>query len=289
MAASASPFTRRWLLAEACILAAGGLLPFRPATAGEPCVADPLGTARVLPVGTAGGLFVGAKSYPRSLALVEREVVLTFDDGPLPGPTGRVLDALACEQARATFFMIGRNAAASPALVRRVAAEGHTVACHSWSHPLLRSLSPEAGIREVERGFDALRAALGREPAPFFRYPGFADSAAVNDWLAARGIGVFGCEVWASDWSPMAPGTQLDLVLRRLQAAGRGIVLFHDTHAQTASMLPGFLRALKREGFRVAHLEPGFGQAPTVEAPAPWSSETDRMIALARGQRPRRG
>jgi peptidoglycan/xylan/chitin deacetylase (PgdA/CDA1 family) len=254
-------------------LAALSTLPLVPrCAAAAPCPPDPLGTTRRLPVGTAGGLFVGLKSYPATLPCAEGEFVLTFDDGPWPGTTPRVLDTLACEGVRATFFLIGRNAKARPDLARRIRAEGHTVACHSWSHPwTLRQRSIAAGIEEVEKGFKSIADAIGEEPAPFFRYPGFADTAPLNDWLASRSIGVFGCDFWASDWVPMSPAQELALLSDRMRKAGRGIVLLHDTHAQTAAMLPDFLRLMKSAGKSIVHMVPGSGQGPTVPAPAHWS------------------
>lgn len=264
--------SRRDLLA----LAALGLAPssLMAAPAGP-------GTARTLSVGTAGGLFVGTKSYPNALPLADGEVVLTFDDGPA-GTTPRVLEALAAAGTRATFFLIGRNAQAQPQLVRRIAAQGHTIACHTWSHPwTLRQRSVAAGMADIDNGFKAISDALGASCAPFFRYPGFADTQPLNDWLAGRDIGVFGCDLWASDWSPMSPGQQLSLVLERLARARRGIVLFHDTQAQTAAMIPDFLAALAQGGYRVVHMVPGPGRGDTVAAGPHWSSETERTIAMA--------
>lgn len=269
---SQSPITRRAALAG---LAAFPFLtlPFAGRSAlAATCPADPLGTARELPVGTRGGLFVGLKSYPAALPLADGEFVLTFDDGPMPGVTDRVLDALACESAKATFFMIGRNAKANPALARRVRSAGHTIACHSWSHPwTMRQRSFAANRDEVDRGFKAIADAVGEAPAPFFRYPGFADTAELNTWLAERDIGVFGCDFWASDWVVMTPGQELTLVTGRMEKAGRGMVLFHDTHAQTASMIPDFLRTLKRQGKHVVGIVPGSGATQTLPAPAGWT------------------
>jgi peptidoglycan/xylan/chitin deacetylase (PgdA/CDA1 family) len=256
--------TRRTLLAAPALL-----LP--AAAHATTCGAAPLGTARTLRVGTQGGLFVGLKSYPATLPFQPGEVALTFDDGPWPGTTPRILDALACEGAKATFFMIGRNAAADPALARRVLAEGHTVACHSWSHPNMRRLSPEAGRRDIERGFQAIGDALGRACAPFFRFPFFSETAALEQWLAGRDIGVFGADFWASDWNPMTPEAELALVDGRLAKAGRGIVLFHDTKAQTAAMMPAFLRNLASAGRSVVALAPGAGRGETVAAGPGWT------------------
>ena len=222
------------------------------------CASDALGTARVLTVERSVER-VGRKHFPDTLVLAPKEVVLTFDDGPWPGTTPRILEALARECVRATFFLLGRNAAAHPHLVKREIAEGHTVAHHTYAHPLLDRMASERAMAEIERGIAAVEiAAYGslaaRPRTPFFRFPGFAASPALLERLAARGITVFGADLWASDWNPMRPDEQLALTLARLDAAGGGIVLFHDTKAQTAAMLPAFLRALKARGYRVVHV-----------------------------------
>lgn len=255
-----------------------------PAAAEAQCRPDALGVARTIGVGAAGA--IGVKTYPRTLALADKELVLTFDDGPLPGPTGRVLDALRAECVKATFFLIGRNAAANPHLVRREIAEGHTVANHTFSHPAatMRGLSDAAARADIERGAAAIAAAGGGR-APFFRFPGFADTPALVDWLGGRGITVFGTDLWASDWTPMSPEAQLALVLRRIEARRKGIVLFHDTRGQTAAMLPALLRELKVRGYRIVHVTPGAGAA-LANAGAGWRSETERLIAgLRKGVR----
>ena len=134
------------------------------------CGPDALGVSRVIEVG--GAPQVGLKTYPRTLALADHEVVLTFDDGPSRGDP-KVLEALAAQCARATFFLIGRNAQERPELVRREIAEGHTVGSHSWSHPSnsLRALELAAGIEEIERGDRAVQAASGARPRTFSAFP----------------------------------------------------------------------------------------------------------------------
>ncbi len=236
-----------------------------PAAPGEtpPCPgnADALGTARVLAVDAATTPRVGRKQFSQTLPLAPKEVVLTFDDGPEPGGTGRVLDALARECVRAMFFLLGRSALAHPELARRALAEGHIVAHHTFSHPLLDRMSLAAAEAEIDRGFAAVDAALYAERAsgraaeqapktPFFRFPGFASSPALLERLERRGIVVFGADLWAGDWIAMSPQYELELVLRRLEATRGGIVLFHDTKRQTAAMLPAFLRALKSRDYR---------------------------------------
>src|SRR5262245_14331121 len=221
--------------------------------------AGALATERVLVVDPAAYPRVGRKHFPQTLPLRPKEVVLTFDDGPEPGSTARVLDALKRECVRASFFVLGRSAAAHPALLRRELQEGHTVAHHSFGHPLLDRMSVDAAEAEINRGFTAVDAVLygkaERNPVtPFFRFPGFASSHALLERLERRQIAVFGADLWASDWAPMTPAQQLALVLGRLDSMRGGIVLFHDTRAQTAAMLPAFLRALKGRGYAVVHV-----------------------------------
>jgi peptidoglycan/xylan/chitin deacetylase (PgdA/CDA1 family) len=231
---------------------------------------DALGTARTLIVDAATTPRVGRKHFPQTLPLAPKEVVLTFDDGPVPGPTGRVLDALRRDCVKATFFLLGRNAQAHPQFARRALAEGHTVAHHSFSHPLLGRMPLTAAEADINRGIAAVDTALyghgGPAPVtPFFRFPGFVSSPALLQQLERRGIVVFGADLWASDWNPMTPEQELQLVLARVMANGGGIVLFHDTKAQTAAMLPAFLRALKARGYSIVHIVAKAQTAAAVE------------------------
>jgi peptidoglycan/xylan/chitin deacetylase (PgdA/CDA1 family) len=252
---------RQWTMR--CSLAAAALALGTSLARGEPAPcpgnADALGTARVLLVDATTPPRVGRKHFPQTLALAPKEVVLTFDDGPEPATTPRVLAALARECARASFFLLGRNALAHPTLARRELSEGHTVAHHTFSHPLLDRMALSAAEAEIERGFAAVDQALyGRSQrvpmTPFFRFPGFASSPALLERLERRGITVFGADLWASDWSRISPSEELALVLGRIEANRGGIVLLHDTKARTAAMLPAFLRALKVRGYRIVHV-----------------------------------
>jgi peptidoglycan/xylan/chitin deacetylase (PgdA/CDA1 family) len=280
---------QRFLIASAKNLASGLSAAFLSifffCCTAAACSPEALGTARVLTVGTTGGGTVGFKSYPQSLPLADHEIVLTFDDGPLPATTGAVLKALAGECVRVTFFLIGRNAAAAPALVRREIAEGHTVAHHTMTHPplTLRNEPDELARADIERGMNAdALAAYGvvdpRPRVPFFRFPGFADTKPLVDWLAARNIVVFGADLWASDWLPMTPGQELELLMHRLERAKKGILLLHDTKRQTAEMLPNLLRELKRHDYHVVHIVPGPGPLQTAAALPQWTSETERTL-----------
>jgi len=239
---------RQWAAGAAAASLTGLPLPAQAA----------LGTARVIGVSPTGGPRLGLKSYPGTLPLADGEVVLTFDDGPLPATTGPVLDTLAREGVRATFFLIGRNARANPQYVRRIAAAGHTLANHTMTHPwTLRQRSFATGLQDILDGQDAIVQAAGQRIAPFFRFPGFADTPELLAELSRRNIAVWGTDLWASDWNEMTPGAQLQLLYSRVVKARKGIVLLHDTRPQTAAMLPSFLSALKQGGFKVVHAVEG--------------------------------
>jgi peptidoglycan/xylan/chitin deacetylase (PgdA/CDA1 family) len=131
------------------------------------------------------------------------------------------------------------------------------------------------------------KAAYGESPskssAPFFRFPGFADSPELLDYVHGRGMTVFGADLWASDWQAMTPQSELALVMGRLEKLGKGIVLFHDSKSSTAKMLPDFLRALKEKGFKVVQAVPGSGPTPVEQAGPGWKSTTEPIIARTLG------
>jgi peptidoglycan-N-acetylglucosamine deacetylase len=242
-------------------------LALAPAIAtGASCPGNPvaLGTERVIEVDATTTPRVGRKQFPATLPLRSKELVLTFDDGPWPGTTPKILDALKQECVRATFFLLGRNVVAHPQIARRALADGHTIGHHSYSHPLLDRMPVARAEAEIDRGIAADELALygvqRTKPAtPFFRFPGFASNHALLDRLNERGLVVFGADVWASDWLSMTPERELRLILSRIDQIGRGIVLFHDTKAQTAQMLPAFLRELKHRGYSIVQVVPAGG------------------------------
>ncbi len=262
---------------------------------GAECGPDKLGVSRIAEVGAQGGLLVGLKTYPKTIPLADHEVILTFDDGPDAATTPQVLAALADQCVRATFFVIGRNVDALPVLARREASEGHTIAHHTYTHPqpTLRYMGDAAARADILKGMATVEYVVyGADfsagaptdlsqlklHTPFFRFPGFADTADLRGWFAANNVGIFGVDLWASDWAPMTPQEELKLVLGRLERAKRGMLLFHDNRQWTADMMPAFLRELKKRGYRVVHMVPGPGNGPTVDAPPDWRSETERTI-----------
>jgi peptidoglycan/xylan/chitin deacetylase (PgdA/CDA1 family) len=267
-----------------CAIAAA-LLSAGQSTANEECGPEALGTSRVVAIDGSQKLALGLQSYPQTLALEDHEVVLTFDDGPGANTSG-LLDALKEQCVRATFFVIGRNAAAMPKLVRREISEGHSVGHHSMTHPArtLRTIGENAARSDIERGFRAVdKAAYGSDDeaprTPFFRFPGFADTPALVSWLEGRGVTVFGADLWASDWETMTPHAELDLAIGRLEKAKKGIILFHDPQPWTAKMMPDFLRELKKRGFKIVHMVPGAGPTPVAKASPGWTSTTEAILA----------
>ena len=252
---------RRFIARVTGFALAATMLPL--AAMAEPCPGNSqaLGTERVLEVDARNTPRIGRKHFPNTLPLAHKELVLTFDDGPWPGTTPKVLDALKRECVRATFFLLGRNAKAQPALARRALAEGHSIGHHTFAHPQLDHMALAKAEAEIDRGIEADEVALygqrrSNPTTPFFRFPGFASNRALLERLSQRGLVVFGADVWASDWDPMSPEQELRLILARIEQVGRGIVLFHDSKAQTAKMLPAFLRELKRRGYRIVHVVP---------------------------------
>ncbi len=178
--------------------------------------------------------------------------MLTFDDGPWPPTTPKVLAALAQECVRATFFLIGKPASEHPELVRRIAAEGHTIGHHTWTHRSLMRIPPSQTTEEIDRGISAVEMALHGvattvPSTPFFRFPGFESTPATLDLLQSRGIVVFGADLWASDWNPMTPSQEFKLITDRLNAARQGIILFHDPKAQNRGHVAGFFALSPRQ------------------------------------------
>lgn len=245
----------------------GGAKAGEVACPGNP---DALGVSRVITVTPEDYSHLGRMQYHQTLPLADHEVVLTFDDGPLPPYTSRVLTALAHECVKATFFMVGRMAAAYPQMVRLVAELGHTIGNHSQNHPLHFDAIGEASAeREVENGMRSIKTALGNEGtvAPFFRIPGLGRTHAVEKFLQSQDMIVWSSDTVADDWTPISGDQVRQRALRRLEEKGRGILLLHDIHNRTASMLPALLRDLKARGFHIVHVVPGKAPSQPDESP----------------------
>jgi peptidoglycan/xylan/chitin deacetylase (PgdA/CDA1 family) len=237
------------------------LLGLAPAHAANCPRKGTLGTSRILKVDAVSYPQIGSKNFPQTLPLRDHEVVLTFDDGPWPPTTPKVLAALAKECALATFFMIGKPASEHPTLVRQVAAAGHNIGDHTWTHFNLQQMARSNAFKEINDGIAAVEKALYGvattiPTTPFFRFPGFLTTPATLDLLRSRGIVVFGADLWANDWDHLTPKAELRLLTWRLRLARKGIILLHDSQPSTAAMLPAFLRYLRVNHYHVVHVVP---------------------------------
>jgi peptidoglycan/xylan/chitin deacetylase (PgdA/CDA1 family) len=259
------------LWAAALALCAGTAVANAGDCPGNP---DAIGTSRTIVVDPREHIRIGTMDYAETLPLLDREVVLTFDDGPIPPYTNRILDILAAECVKATYFIVGDMAKEYPSLVRRVYDAGHTVGTHSMSHPFrFRALSVERGNAQIDNGIAAAAAALGDpdKVAPFFRFPGFGHTAAAHEHAAERGLMVWGADVPADDWHKLGPREVARRAVQRLEYKGKGILLLHDIHQRTVEALPLIFEELKARGFRIVHVVPASAERPaTVTTAEAW-------------------
>jgi peptidoglycan/xylan/chitin deacetylase (PgdA/CDA1 family) len=256
------PETIRGLPRASAIALAVALLSTPSAHAAASCPRKgTLGTSRDMKVDAVSFPQIGLKNFPQTLPLRDHEVVLTFDDGPWPPTTPKVLEALAKQCVLATFFLIGKPASEHPSLVRRIAAEGHSIGHHTWTHFDLSHMPQRNAFKEIDDGIAAdamaLRGVATTTPSfPFFRFPGFLTTPATLDMLRSRGIVVFGADLWANDWDKITPKAELRLLIWRLRVARKGIILLHDSAHRTTVILPAFLRYLRDNHYRVVHVVP---------------------------------
>jgi peptidoglycan-N-acetylglucosamine deacetylase len=229
------------------------VLPMQ-AYADEACPAGALGVSRTIEVDTTGGPWFGEPHGDPNF-LKPGEVVLTFDDGPSPADTREILAALAKECTKATFFMVGEMVATHPEMVKEVAAQGHTIGTHTWSHPNVARLSLPEVKQEVESTFDIVQKNSTEPVAPFFRYPYLSSSKLSEDYFKSRNIGQFAVDVDSNDWRVRSSGPVVARVMAGLKARGRGIVLMHDIHKWTADAVPTLLAKLKAGGYKIVQLK----------------------------------
>lgn len=186
---------------------------------------------------------------------------MTFDDGPHPEFTPMLLDRLRQLNVRATFFMVGEMAEASPQLARRIAAEGHEAANHSYSHPNLKKLPPAEAEREIEKGAEAIRKACGADPL-FFRPPGGNYNDEVLRALAKIGSPL---ALWTYNPKDFASPPAAEIERGILQNAQNGmIVLLHSGIMQTYDVLPKIVSELRKQGYAFVTLSEMAQHAPEI-------------------------
>jgi peptidoglycan/xylan/chitin deacetylase (PgdA/CDA1 family) len=247
------------IVATIAVISAALLAPMTGAAA--QCADDPqaLGTSRVLTVNPRTFPMVGRAQYRESLRLNKREVVLTFDNGPMYPYTETILKALAAECVKATFFMLGSNVQEDPEQVRRVLAEGHSVGAQPLNHVSLTRLPIADARKEIDDGVKALNGALevGQKAAPFFRAPMLELSVPLARYIVSRGMMVWSIDVDSQDWDDDASEEQIvKQTITGLERNGGGIVALQDIQPTTARALPLLLQELKRKKFRIVHVVP---------------------------------
>ncbi len=214
---------------------------------------DALGVSRVVEIDTTGGPGFGFEHFKQIDFLADKEVVLTFDDGPWPGNTPAVLKALADECTKAVFFSIGKHATYHPEILKQVLAAGHTVGTHTWSHANLNSkkLNEQTVKDEIEKGNSAVKFALGASPSPFFRFPELQHNPAAMAYLGTRNIAMFSCDLDSFDFRAKNADQIIATVMTKLEKQGKGIILMHDFQKHTAEAMPELLHRLKAGGYKV--------------------------------------
>jgi peptidoglycan/xylan/chitin deacetylase (PgdA/CDA1 family) len=263
----------------------------QPAIAAETCPKPEtaLGVSRIVEIEAKTGPLFGAFSKyekePRFLG--PKEVVLTFDDGPLPRYTKPILDALDQFCTKATFFSVGEMAMAYPDMVKEVIGRGHTLGTHTWSHPMnLRRQGLDKAKDQIERGFAAVALAAGKPIAPFFRFPGLSDSGPLLSYLQDRGIAAFTVDVVSNDSYIGSPDRLAKRTLDLIDKQNGGIVLFHDIKASTAKALPHILAELKKRGYKVVHMRSKSEFTPLPELTAELEAKSAK-VAEKEGAKPK--
>jgi peptidoglycan/xylan/chitin deacetylase (PgdA/CDA1 family) len=254
-----------------------GLATAQPALAADcPGNPDAIGTSRTLVVDPLEHPRIGTMQYPETLPLRDHEVVLSFDDGPLPRNSDKILAILASQCVKANFFLIGEMARTYPEGVRKLVEAGHTIGTHTQTHPLTMNKMPiERAKAEIDDGIASVKAALGPDAdkslAPFFRIPGLERATAVEDYLASKGIQVWSADFPADDWRHISSQRVYDLAIQRIEAKGRGILLLHDIQPRTVAALPRILATLKEKGYHIVHVVPATPDRPaTPTEPQEW-------------------
>ncbi len=231
-----------------------------PAAAPAPAKAacnnpNALGVERVVQIDTTGGPGFGFEHFKAYDFLRDKEIVLTFDDGPWPGNTPAVLKALADQCTKALFFPIGKHAGWHPEILKQVAAAGHTIGSHTWSHKDLSKLTEQEGKDEIEKGLAAVSIALGNQPvAPFFRFPALRHPPELLKYAGDRNLGVFSTDMDSFDFKMRKPEQVVASVMKKLEKHGKGIILMHDFQQATAHAAPELLKQLKEGGYKVVQV-----------------------------------
>jgi len=219
-----------------------------------------MGLARIVEIDTTGGPGFGFEHFKQYDFLRDKEIVLTFDDGPWPENTPAVLQALADNCLKATFFEIGKHAMWHLQITKQVVEAGMTLGSHTWSHKDLArkpyATDLDLAKQEIEMGASAVHMAAGVPIAPFFRFPSLQHPPAMLTYLGERNIATFSTDIDSFDFRMHKPEQVIKSVMTKLEKRGKGIILMHDFQRGTAEALPELLRQLKAGGYKVVHIVP---------------------------------
>ena len=238
--------------------AAAPTAPPAPSSSGASCAGNPnaLGVARTVEIDTTGGPGFGFEHFKSHDFLREGEVVLTFDDGPWPKHTTAVIAALAAHCTKAIFFPIGKHATYEPGILKQVAAAGHAVGSHTWSHADLSKKSVQEGKDEIEKGISAVRFAVGAPAAPYFRFPALRHPPELVTYLGQRNVGIFSTDFNSFDFKMRKPEQVRQAIMAKLKKHGKGIALMHDFQQATAGAAAELMNDLKAGGYRIVFMKP---------------------------------
>jgi peptidoglycan-N-acetylglucosamine deacetylase len=224
------------------------------------CPGNPsaLGTSRVISVKPTDFPLVGKLNYPETLRLADREIVLTFDDGPQAPYTGTILDILASECVKATFFMAGNAIVDAPDLLRRAFNEGHTIGTHTFDDENLAEVPFEKAKADIDKGISTAVEAIGNKDdlAPFFRAPDMEISKRAERYALSQGLMVWSADVDAEDSDEPTEDEFVKKIVAGLEEEGKGILLLHDSQPVTARAMRQLVTELKARKFKIVHVVP---------------------------------
>ncbi len=176
-------------------------------------------------------------------------VALTFDDGPHPTHTPRILNILNKYGAKGTFYVLGTRVKSHPSILAKAVASGHEIGVHTWDHPSLTKISREAVNSQMDRSVAAIRSAIGRSVRTMRPPYGAVNTDLVNHFSQKYGLSTIMWSVDTNDWR--RPGVSVVTSRAVNQAKNGSIILLHDIHAPSAAAVEGIVKGLQARGFKL--------------------------------------
>ena len=183
---------------------------------------------------------------PSPLPIAGKKIAMVFDDGPLPGTTATLLEALKKNGMKATFSVVGKNVQANPDLARRIVEDGHELANETWSHPNLSALTPDQILGELNKAEEMIYITTGVR-ARYFRPPDGNLSPEIADLIKSQGYEILLPTFDSGDWRSPPPGAVRKAILDGVTPGA--IILAHDSFPKSVAEMPGILTELSKRGF----------------------------------------